>query len=155
MTSKGVNIMKNLKFSALFSLAILATAISTTASAGYYGSKAKEATIITDNDGMTLYTFDKDKNGQSACYDGCAQSWPPYLASEYAKPKKGFKIITRKDGTKQWAYKNQPLYTWVGDTKVGDTNGDGISGVWHVAKKGVNKSSINSSSYGYSHKSEY
>lgn len=96
---------------------------------------AGDATILTDNQGMTLYTFDKDKKGESVCYDGCAAKWPPYTASEYAKGKWGFKVITRKDGTKQWAYKNKPLYTWVGDSAKGDTTGDGVGGVWHTAKK--------------------
>ena len=91
--------------------------------------------FLTDGNGMTLYTFDKDKQGESVCYGACAVSWPPFLVGENAKTKKGFDVITRKDGSKQWTYKNQPLYTWVGDSKPGDTNGDGVQGVWHVANE--------------------
>lgn len=105
---------------------------------------ASDGKVLTDNQGMTLYTFDKDKKGESVCYDGCAAKWPPYVASEYAKGKRGFKVITRKDGTKQWAYKNKPLYTWVGDSAQGDTTGDGVGGVWHTAKK---KSGYSASAY--------
>jgi predicted lipoprotein with Yx(FWY)xxD motif len=44
-------------------------------------------------------------------------------------------VIKRDDGTQQWTYKNKPLYTWSGDIEQGDMNGDGLGGVWHVAKK--------------------
>ena len=43
-------------------------------------------------------------------------------------------VITRDDGTKQWAYKGKPLYTWAKDTKPGDVTGDGFNNVWHVAQ---------------------
>jgi predicted lipoprotein with Yx(FWY)xxD motif len=43
-------------------------------------------------------------------------------------------VVTRDDGSKQWAYKNKPLYTWVKDSKPGDTTGEGFNNVWHVAK---------------------
>jgi len=42
--------------------------------------------------------------------------------------------IERKDGSKQWAKDGKPLYFWVGDTEPGETNGDGVGGVWHVAR---------------------
>ena len=44
-------------------------------------------------------------------------------------------VVVRDDGLKQWAYKGKPVYTWVKDTKPGDTTGDGFNnGVWHIAK---------------------
>ena len=43
-------------------------------------------------------------------------------------------IVVRNDGSKQWAYKGKPLYTWSKDMKPGDKTGDGIKSVWHVAK---------------------
>jgi len=104
---------------------------------------ADDAAILTDSQGMTLYTFDKDKKGKSVCYDGCAAKWPPYIASDFDKGKWGFQVIIRKDGTKQWAYKNKPLYTWVGDSAKGDTTGDGVGGVWHTAKRQAAYSSSN------------
>ena len=92
-------------------------------------------TLLTNKAGMTLYTFDKDSQGVSNCYDGCAVKWPPYMASKNAKVDDGFGVIKRKDGAEQWTYHGQPLYTWMGDKKKGDTNGDGLGGVWHVVKK--------------------
>lgn len=109
--------------------------------------------LLTDKNGMTLYTFDKDKAGKSVCYDGCAVIWPPYIAGESAEAKGSWGLVERKDGSMQWTYNDQPLYTWVGDQKAGDTTGDGVGGVWHVAKKSSKKSSYGkksaSSSYDY------
>jgi predicted lipoprotein with Yx(FWY)xxD motif len=45
-----------------------------------------------------------------------------------------YSVITRDDGTKQWALKGKPLYYWVKDQKPGDTTGDGVNSVWHTAK---------------------
>lgn len=88
----------------------------------------------TDMSGMTLYTFDKDKAGTSNCYDKCAKNWPPLKAESDAKASGDWSVVDRKDGTKMWAYKGHPLYTFVGDKKAGDAAGDGKAGVWHVAK---------------------
>jgi predicted lipoprotein with Yx(FWY)xxD motif len=94
---------------------------------------AGNATLTAAN-GHTLYTFDKDAANKSNCYNDCADSWPPYAAAKGAKSKgKGFSIVKRKDGSLQWAKDGAPLYFWVGDTEPGDTNGDGIGGVWHIA----------------------
>ncbi len=90
--------------------------------------------ILTDAKGMSLYTFDKDANGVSNCNGGCAAKWPPLMAAADASGKKEYGVITRADGTKQWAYNGAPLYTWVGDSSVGDMTGDGVKGVWHIAK---------------------
>ena len=89
--------------------------------------------ILTDNAGMTLYTFDKDAGGKSACNGPCAANWPPIMAAADAKPEGDYTIVTRDDGAKQWAYKGKPLYLWVKDQKPGDKTGDGFNGVWKVA----------------------
>lgn len=90
--------------------------------------------ILTDAKGMTLYTFDQDKDGMSACYDQCATNWPPLLAGADAKADDEYGLTDRTDGSKQWTYKGMPLYLWVKDAKPGDMTGDGVKGVWHVAK---------------------
>jgi len=86
--------------------------------------------------GATLYTFDKDTagNGKSACNGQCATNWPP-LAAQAADSSAGdWSIVTRDDGSKQWAFKGQPLYTYAKDAKPGDTTGDGKGNVWHLIK---------------------
>jgi predicted lipoprotein with Yx(FWY)xxD motif len=92
-----------------------------------------KGTVLTDAKGMTLYTFDKDSKGKSACNGKCAVNWPPLMASAGTKVGKDYSIVTRDDGSKQWAYKGMPLYTWIKDKKPGDVTGDGVNKVWHVA----------------------
>jgi predicted lipoprotein with Yx(FWY)xxD motif len=88
--------------------------------------------ILTDAKGMTLYIFDKDEAGMSNCYDKCAVNWPPAMAADGAMADGAFSLVERKDGAKQWAHDGMPLYYWIEDLQAGDTNGDGVGGVWHV-----------------------
>jgi predicted lipoprotein with Yx(FWY)xxD motif len=85
---------------------------------------------------MTLYTFDKDVagSGKSTCNGPCATNWPPLMAAESDKPSGDYTLVTRDDGSKQWAMKGKPLYYWSKDTKPGDKTGDGVNQVWQVAK---------------------
>ncbi len=93
------------------------------------------AMLVGDN-GMTLYTFDKDMagSGKSVCVAKCAENWPPLYAAAGARPEGDFTLVTRDDGRQQWAYKGKPLYFWVKDQKPGDTTGEGFNGVWRVAR---------------------
>jgi predicted lipoprotein with Yx(FWY)xxD motif len=108
-------------------------AVSLSASAEEPAKKAADGTL-TDAKGMTLYIFDLDSGGKSVCSGGCAASWPPLLAGADAKASGDWSLVTREDGSKQWAYKGKPLYRWLRDAKPGDKTGDGLNGVWHVAK---------------------
>lgn len=96
---------------------------------------AAMAEMIADSKGMTLYTFDKDAGGVSACYDACATKWPPYLGKAEDKLTEGWTLVDRKDGAKQWAYDGKPVYTFEGDKAKGDMAGDGLGGMWHVIKE--------------------
>ncbi len=93
---------------------------------------AAAAGMLTDDKGMTLYIFDNDKDGMSACYGDCAKNWPPYLATADEKMGEGWTSVDRTDGTKQWAYDAKPVYFFIGDKAKGDATGDGKGGVWHV-----------------------
>jgi predicted lipoprotein with Yx(FWY)xxD motif len=92
--------------------------------------------MLTNDAGMTLYTFDKDAagTGKSVCNGQCAALWAPLMASSYAFATGDYSIVTRDDGNKQWAYKGKPLYTWIKDTKPGDKTGDGVNNVWRIAR---------------------
>lgn len=90
--------------------------------------------VLTDDKGMTLYTFDKDEAGKSMCVDACAQNWPPLKADAGTKAMGEYSLLTRADGSMQWAYKGKPLYLWSKDSKPGDISGDGFKDVWHVAR---------------------
>ena len=96
---------------------------------------AAYAGVLTDSNGMTLYTFDKDSKGVSNCYGGCAVNWPPFIAKSGDMMGAPWSKITRKDGTQQWAYDGKPLYFFIGDKAKGDENGNGFKGVWHVIQQ--------------------
>ena len=110
-------------FATLFTAGLLASSL------------AAMAGMIMDSKGMTLYIFDKDAGGKSACYDACATKWPPYLGKADDPMTEGWTLVDRTDGTMQWAYDGKPMYYFAGDKKGGDMAGDGLGGVWHVIKE--------------------
>ncbi len=91
---------------------------------------------ITDDDGMTMYIFERDErgSGESACYGSCAEDWPPVPAGNAGGP--DFGSIMRVDGVKQLTYEGWPVYYFSGDRVAGDMNGDGLGDVWHVLTQG-------------------
>jgi len=102
---------------------------------GVQARKADSGTVVlADAKGMTLYTSDRDTSGKSTCNGQCVMNWPPLAASADAKPMGDWTVVTRDDGSTQWAYKGKALYTFVKDMKPGDTAGDGAGkGNWHAA----------------------
>ena len=114
-------------------------AVSVTSSAqdampgGVSTAESSAGRILVDANGMALYTFDRDEGGASACNGKCAENWPPLAADVNAEAQDDWTIVTREDGSKQWAYKGNPLYTFVNDKASGDVTGDGRGDVWHVA----------------------
>jgi len=119
---------------------IVASAILALMMAGYAAAQnmpsAVKATggVLTDAKGMTLYTFDNDKEpNKSACAGNCLNNWPVLKAGAADKDLGSFTVITRDDGSKQWAYKGKPLYYFAMDKAPGDKTGDGRGMVWHVA----------------------
>ena len=87
--------------------------------------------------GMTLYTFDKDaaNSGKSTCDGPCAALWPPMMATTTDQPTGAYSIVTRDDGSRQWAYKGKPVYTYQADQKAGDRTGDNFKDVWHIIRE--------------------
>jgi predicted lipoprotein with Yx(FWY)xxD motif len=118
---------------ALLALPVVAAQGKDQMPAGVQTRKLADGTeILTDAKGMTLYTYDKDGTGKSVCTGNCAKNWPPLAAAADAKPMGDWTVVTRDDGSKQWAYKGKPLYGWVKDTKPGDTTGHNV-GAWKMA----------------------
>ena len=88
--------------------------------------------ILVDAHGHTLYLFEKDRNGKSACSGACAAAWPPLIATAKPRAASGAKAsrlgtTKRSDGRVQVTYNHHPLYTFVKDTKKGQTNGEGLN----------------------------
>ena len=89
--------------------------------------------ILVDGRGRTLYLFEKDKHGKSACAGQCAGYWPPLIASGKRVAASGgvkaslLGTTRRADGRLQVTYNHHPLYTFVKDTGKGQTNGEEIA----------------------------
>jgi predicted lipoprotein with Yx(FWY)xxD motif len=116
---------------------VLVVALALTGCATWFGPQAPAKVadgVLVDGKGMTLYTFDRDAGGKSACVAQCAVNWPPLAAPAEAKAPQDWSIIRRDDGGSQWAYKGKPLYTWTKDAKPGDRTGDGFNNLWRLAK---------------------
>ena len=92
---------------------------------------------LVDPDGLSLYTFDNDAPGVSNCSGDCSASWPPLLVEPGVEvvadgPDGDLATIERGD-VLQVTYNGAPLYYFSGDSAPGETNGEGIGGVWHLA----------------------
>lgn len=98
---------------------------------------AKLGLFLTGDAERTLYSYMKDTEGVSTCYDACATNWPPLLADALPQLPAGvggeLSLVARKDGAKQVAYNGRPLYYWRRDAKAGDTLGQGLGEAWFVA----------------------
>jgi predicted lipoprotein with Yx(FWY)xxD motif len=104
-------------------------------------------TILVDSKGKTLYLFKKDSRGKSACAGECAKFWPPLRVS--GKPTGGGSVsaaklgtIRRSDGTRQVTYNGHPLYTFLQDSRPGQTHGQGLTAfgaTWFVLSPSGNQ----------------
>ncbi len=94
--------------------------------------------VLTDSEGFSLYFFSPDSKGDSNCIDGCVDAWPIFYVADFTLDNglvaDDFGSITRSDGEMQTTYKGWPLYYFNNDLAAGDVNGDGVGGVWYVAK---------------------
>ncbi|PWT72123.1 MAG: hypothetical protein C5B60_09960 [Chloroflexi bacterium] len=96
--------------------------------------------FLTDGSGRTLYVFEADTGDASTCSGACARAWPPVVASSHPSVSGSVKqslvgTVKRTDGTTQVTYNGHPLYYYVGDTKSGDTKGEGLTAFgagWYV-----------------------
>ena len=92
--------------------------------------------VLVDAQGRTLYHLTKESATNIVCTGSCLSTWPPVTVPAGQQPQAGagvtgaLSVVTRPDGTLQAAANGYPLYTYSGDTKAGDTNGQGVAGVW-------------------------
>ena len=125
--------MRDFSFAALISVLLLAAAAPGLAQGAMPAGIKETGGMLVDAKGMTLYTYDNDKEpGKSSCVAQCLAAWPAVTAPPNTKPTKDFSVITRDDGSKQMAYQGKPLYTFVQDKAPGDIHGDGRNKVWRM-----------------------
>jgi predicted lipoprotein with Yx(FWY)xxD motif len=106
-------------------------------------TSATLGSIMTDKDGNTLYFFANDGNGANNCTGGCTTAWPNFNVADLAQTQLAdglvladFSSITTPGGN-QLTFKGWPLYYYApGGVREapGKTTGDGVGGVWFVAK---------------------
>ncbi|RDC55998.1 hypothetical protein DU508_14190 [Pedobacter chinensis] len=99
---------------------------------------SKFGTVLTDKDGKSLYFFATDVAGTANCTGDCETVWPLYYSADISTDmnldQSQVGEITRADGRKQSTYKGYPLYYYANDAASGDIKGDGVGGIWFVAK---------------------
>ena len=121
-----------LKLSAAFATIALLAAAPAFAQQAPAGVKVT-AEGFNDAHDMPLYTYAADTTpGKSACNGGCLAAWPALMATATDRDAGDWTVITRDDGSKQWAYKGKPLYTFVRDTAGQPATG--VSAAWPRAK---------------------
>jgi predicted lipoprotein with Yx(FWY)xxD motif len=102
--------------------------------------RTKLGRILVDAHGRTLYLFEKDKGAMSSCNGACASVWPPLTTGGKAKAGPGVTAAKlgatkRSDGKTALTYVGHPLYTYAGDQKPGDVQGQGLDqfgAEWYV-----------------------
>ena len=95
---------------------------------------------LVGSNGRTLYLFQGDTSGTSACTGACAAAWPPDIVT--GQPQAGTGVsqtllgtITRPDGTMQLTYNGHPLYYFAADAATGTAHGQGVKAFgaeWYV-----------------------
>ena len=98
-------------------------------------------TYLTDNHGMTLYTFTHDTAGKSNCTGVCLTRWYPYgpgvsATGTYHLPMLPVNVgvIKGNNGMLQFTWKGMPLYHYFLDKTAGQTLGEGVLNAWYVVK---------------------
>ena len=119
-------------------------------------SNSNLGSILVNSAGHTLYEFKGDVGTKSSCTGACATAWPPLLVT--GKPTAGTGLTasklgtsTRSGGSQQVTYNGHPLYTFVKDTKPGQTNGQGLTAFgasWFALTPSGNQASAPASSSG-------
>jgi predicted lipoprotein with Yx(FWY)xxD motif len=114
------------------SLAVLgaASAAGSTSGAKVGTARTDLGRLIVDGRGRTLYLFERDKHGRSACSGACAAVWMPLVTHGKPVAIHGAKqsllgVVRRADGRRQVKYAGHPMYRYIGDTMRGQTNGEG------------------------------
>jgi predicted lipoprotein with Yx(FWY)xxD motif len=98
---------------------------------------SNSVSFLTDGDGNSLYFSLKDAPGKSNCTGACLDTWRPLLVSgklisDTGVAQANLGVLLLPDGSRQATYKGVPVYTYAKDTNPGDTNGQGVDGIWFL-----------------------
>jgi predicted lipoprotein with Yx(FWY)xxD motif len=121
-------------------------------------AKTSLGTVVVDGRGRTVYQFDDDKVGAatSACTGVCVGLWPELTTTSSAPKGSGLTgtvgTAPTTGGARQLTLDGHRLYTFSGDTKAGQVNGEAFENEWWVlAPSGqlIKHGAASSSSMGY------
>jgi predicted lipoprotein with Yx(FWY)xxD motif len=122
---------------ALFVPALAATAATSKVVAKQAENTTLGSVVLTTTKNRTLYSLSAETKGRFICTGACVSTWHPLLVPAGVKPTGPVKLgtIKRPEGKTQVTFKGRPLYSFAGDAKAGDANGEGIKdvGTWHAA----------------------
>ena len=112
-----------------------------TATAATVGVRATAlGNVLVDAHGHTLYGFVNDTTGTPTCTGACAQNWPPlHVGATWTTGTGVDRVNFHVVGTgasMQLASAKWPLYTFAGDQRPGDVNGQGVERFYAVAPDG-------------------
>jgi len=113
----------------------------------------RTARVLTTPTGMTLYYYTPDTPTHVACSGSCESVWPALDlgAGQPVAPAGlgGALTAVRGPNGLQVEYNGHPLYTFTGDKRPGQANGEGVAGIWFVAQPSLTPTGGSSgSSYG-------
>jgi predicted lipoprotein with Yx(FWY)xxD motif len=63
----------------------------------------------------------------SHCQTDCSAAWPAFKAPADASTGGAWSVITREDGSQQWAYHDKPLYTYSKDKPGQPGQGEAVA----------------------------
>jgi predicted lipoprotein with Yx(FWY)xxD motif len=106
-------------------------------------------TVLTDSRGLTLYYFLPEKNSTvGACTGGCLTTWPPLVVTGTPSAASGatgtlatVSVMVNGAAATEVTYNGWPLHTFASDTASGQTNGQGVGGMWFAAMPGTTSNS--------------
>jgi predicted lipoprotein with Yx(FWY)xxD motif len=110
--------------------------------------------VLVDDEGRTVYLFEKDEPHESYCTGACASVWPPVTTSGMPVVSDGVDaskvtLIRRDDGLMQVAYAGHPLYYYQADTSSDDSYGqdlDQFGAGWYAVSATGSQAETDSSS---------
>jgi predicted lipoprotein with Yx(FWY)xxD motif len=127
---------------AILAVAALCSALAVASTSKRVVKEANSAslgkTVLTADNGLTLYTLSAEKHGTFICKGSCLKDWHPLVVARGVKPTGPVALGTIKrpdNGLRQVTFEGRPLYTFDADTKKGDAKGEGFKdvGTWHAA----------------------
>jgi len=91
---------------------------------------AGQGVVLTDFEGFSLY---RAESHSSCTSNTCYEKWIPVFAPALAIGFGEFSVVDRIDGSRQWAFREKPLFRYKGDLLPGDVYGRDAHDLFQLA----------------------